>query len=122
MIAVGTRKFSYDATNLSVVWLSPKTLVPPFTVPVDLEEYPSIVLTLGITDLRTRDKIGASSCQPGSGTCSALLADGQHYVQVDTFGQQAIPSTELAQILKSLTAEQPEDPSTWPPASETFTF
>ncbi|GAA3247251.1 hypothetical protein ACFO1B_50765 [Dactylosporangium siamense] len=120
MIAVGTRKFSYDTTNLSVVWLSPKTLVPPFTMPVDLEEHPSIVLTLGVADPRTRDKIGASSCQQGSGTCSALLGDGQFYVQVDTFGQQAIPSTELAQILKSMTAEQPDDPTNWPPATDTF--
>lgn len=114
MIAVGTRTSFYDNTNLSVVRLSAKPPTAPFFAPLELDDYPSIVLTLGATDPRTAEKMGKMTCQPGSTVCATVLADGQFYLQVESIGDRSFTATELAQILKSMSAEAPADRSVWP--------
>ena len=121
LLAVSTSRSPDDKTNLSVVRLAMKHPIPPFTAPVELDDYPSIVLTLGVTDQDIAEAIGKTPCQPGTGRCATLIADGRFFLQVESTGDRTAASTELAQILKIMSAEQPEDPATWPPAVKVFT-
>lgn len=121
LIAVSTRRSPYDETNLSVVRLALKPLAGPFAAPVELDDYPSIVLSLGVADQMTSTTISKASCVPGNGSCAALVDDGQFYLQVDSIGQRTLSSAELSQILKLMSAEEPADRTTWPPAVKVFT-
>ncbi len=120
LIAVSTRRSAYDETNLSVVRLALKPLSGPYTAPVELDDYPSIVLSLGVADQMTSETIGKSSCVPSSSSCAVLVEGGQFYLQVDSTGQRPLSSSELAQILKFMSAEQPADRTSWPPAVKVF--
>ncbi|MEV4511802.1 hypothetical protein AB0K00_22875 [Dactylosporangium sp. NPDC049525] len=122
LIAVSTRTSVYDTMNRSVVRLSPKPLAGPFVAPVDFDEQPSIVLSLGVADPTMGKMLTKASCPPGSATCAMLLEDGQFYLQVESVGSRSLGSLELAQILKAMDAGQPDDRSTWPPAVSVFTF
>ncbi len=121
LIAVSTRTSSYDRTNLSVVRLAQKPPGPPFTGPADLDAHPSIVLSLGVSDPETSAVIAKASCRPGTTACAVLLPDRQYFLQVESFGDRAMSPSELLQLLKSMTTEDPEDPSTWPAAKDSFT-
>lgn len=120
LIAVSTRTSSYDRTNLSVVRLAQKPPGLPFTGPLDLDSHPSIVLTLGLSDPETSAAITKASCRPGTTACAHLLPDGQFFLQVESHGDRPLSPSELSQLLKSMTVEDPEDPSTWPAATDNF--
>ena len=122
LIAVSTRTSSYDRTNLSVVRLALKSLALPLTAPPDLDTYPSIVLTLGVSDPETSAVIAKASCRPGITACAMLLPDEQFFLQVESSGERPLSTAELSQLLKSMTVDDPEDPSTWPAATEHFTY
>ncbi|MET7425724.1 hypothetical protein [Dactylosporangium sp. NPDC005555] len=121
LLAAGTRTSPYDETNLSVVRLGLKPLTGPFTAPVDLGQYPSIILTLGVADQLTSDKIGKSACWPGGNVCATLVEDRQFFLQVESVGDRPLTATELSAIVGTLTAEQPDDRTTWPAATSVFT-
>ena len=122
LIAVSTRTSSYDRTNLSVVRLALKPLALPLTAPPDLDAHRSMVLTLGVSDPETSAAIAKASCRPGSTACALLLPDEQFFLQVESSGDRPLSTSELAQLLKSMTVDDPENPSTWPAATEHFTY
>lgn len=120
LIAASTRTSSYDELNLSVVRLGMKPLVAPFTAPAELNKLSSVVLTLGVTDQVQGQPIGKTTCPPGGTACAVLIGDGQFFMQVESVGDRRLAETELMQILKSMSAEQPDDRTSWPPAATVF--
>ncbi|MGI5182280.1 hypothetical protein ACQEVZ_38930 [Dactylosporangium sp. CA-152071] len=121
LIAAGTRTSSYDNTNLSVVRLGLKPMAPPLTGATDLDAYSSLILTLGIADHVTGEAINKTTCPPATNRCAILIEDGQFFLQAETLGDRAMSTSELSQILKTMTAEDPFDPTSWPAATAAYT-
>ncbi|MFF5229401.1 hypothetical protein [Dactylosporangium sp. NPDC000521] len=121
LLAASTRTSSYDSTSLSVVRLAQKPLSRLSTGPADFDTYPSLILTLGIADQVTDKVINKATCPPATNRCATLIEDGQYFLQVETTGDRPLSTSELSQILKTMTAEDPSDRTSWPAATSAFT-
>lgn len=98
------------------------TLKPPptpVTRPFALDEWAMLTLAMGTGDPSAK-VIGKPQCSDDRTECALVVAENGTYLRADTGGVKPPTLGEPSQILLGMTAQDPEDKTGWPPATQVF--